>query len=81
MQGGGSAITFHVIIFLLCYSADHPFSALFLRGLFKLLLFEDKLDSPKLSVTMTWSRLFSHYWNLVIRFNFVFLPFFFFKIY
>lgn len=27
-------------------------------GLFKLLLFEDKLDSPKLSVTMTWSRPF-----------------------
>lgn len=27
-------------------------------GLFKLLLFEDKLDSSKLSVTVTWSRLF-----------------------
>lgn len=30
----------------------------FSGGLFKLLLFEDKLDSSKLSVTVTWSRLF-----------------------
>ena len=47
MQGGGSAITFHVIIFLLCYSADILLVPHFSGGLFKLLLFEDKLEAFK----------------------------------